>query len=79
MYDLASGKDLNVGNSYTYTLTAEDKAKYKGFFVTTAATITVSDGVNSVAFTLAANEELPLNNTTTTLVGTVTNVVVFTY
>lgn len=79
MYDIASGQVLNLGNSYTYTVTAADKAAYSGFFLTTAATITISDGTASVALTLAANEEVLLNSTTTTIVGTVDNVIVFQY
>jgi hypothetical protein len=78
-FDLASGKTLNVGNSYTYTVTAADQAAYSGFFVTTGDTITVSDGVNSVALVLAANEPVTLNGAVTSIVGTVDNVVVFTY
>lgn len=79
MYDIASGKALNVGNAYTYTVLDADKAAYSGFFLTTAATITISDGTASVALTLAANEEVLLNNKTTTIVGTVTNEIVFQY
>lgn len=79
MYDIASGKALNVGNAYTYTVLDADKAAYSGFFLTAADTITVSDGVASVALTLAANEEVLLNNKTTTIVGTLTNVLVFQY
>jgi len=78
-FDIASGQALNVGNSYTYTVLDADKEKYSGFFVTTAATITVSDGTASVILTLAANETVALNSTITTIVGTVTNTVVFTY
>lgn len=79
MYDIASGKVLNVGNAYTYTVLAADKAAYSGFFLTTAASVTVSDGTASVLLTLGANEEVLLNSTTTTIVGTVDNVIVFQY
>ena len=43
MYDIGSGKVLNLGNTYTYTVLAADKVKYSGFFLTTAATITIND------------------------------------
>lgn len=79
MYDIASGQILNLGNAYTYTVTAADKAAYSAFILTTGASVTVSDGVASVGLTLAANEECPLNNATTTIVGTVDNVIVFLY
>ena len=79
MYDIASGKVLNVGNSYTYTVLDADKAKYSGFFLTAAGSVTISDGVASVLLTLAANEEVPLNNTTTTIVETSDNTLVFLY
>ena len=79
MYDIASGKVLNVGNTYTYTVLPVDKVNYTGFFLTTAASVTINDGVSSVLLTLAANEEVLLNNTTTTIVGTVDNVIVFLY
>lgn len=79
MYDIASGKVLNLGNSYTYTVLDADKEKYSGFFLTTAASVTVSDGTASVVLTLAANEEVLLNNNTTTIVGTADNVIVFQY
>ena len=79
MYDIQSGKILNLANTYTYTVTAADKAAYSGFFLTTAAAITVNDGTGSVALTLAANEEVLLNSATTTIVGTVDNVIVFQY
>jgi hypothetical protein len=78
-FDLASGKALNVGNSYTYTVTAADQAAYSGFFVTAADTITVGDGTNTVDLVLAANEPVTLNGSVTSIVGTLTNVVIFTY
>jgi len=78
-YDIGSGQVLNVGNAYTYTVTAANHAQYGGFMLTTAATVVVSDGVDSISLTLAANEEVPLNSTITTIVGTVDNVVVFLY
>ncbi len=77
-FDLASGKDLNVGNSYTYTVTAANQAAYNGFFVTAGDTITVGDGTNTVDLVLAANEPVTLNGTVTSIVGTLTNVVIFT-
>lgn len=79
MYDIASGKVLNVGNTYTYTVLAADKVAYSGFFLTTAASVTINDGASSVLLTLGANEEVLLNNATTTIVGTVDNVIVFQY
>ncbi len=79
MYDIASGKVLNVGNTYTYTVLDADKAAYSGFFLTTAASVTINDGVASVLLTLGANEEVLLNSATTTIVGTVDNVIVFQY
>lgn len=79
MYDIASGKVLNLGNAYTYTILAADKVAYSGFFLTAAASVVVSDGVDSITLTLAANEEVLLNNTTATIVGTVDNVIVFQY
>lgn len=79
MYSIANSKALNVGNAYTYTVLDADKAAYNGFFLTTGATITVSDGTDSVILTVAANENVPLNNSITTIVGTVTNAIVWTY
>lgn len=79
MYDIGSGKVLNLGNAYTYTVLATDKKAYSGFFLTTGAVITVNDGVSAVVLTLAANEEVLLNSATTTIVGTVDNVIVFQY
>ena len=79
MYDITSGKALNLGNSYTYTVLDSDKVKYSGFFLTVAGAITVSDGTASVVLTLAANEEVLLNGATTTLVGTADNTIVFQY
>jgi len=77
MYDIANSQALNVGNAYTYTVLAADKAKYSGFMLTTGSTVTISDGTNSVALTIAANEEIPLNDTTTSIVDTVTNTIVW--
>ena len=77
-FDLASGKVLNVGNSYTYTVTAGNQKAYQGFFVTAADTITVGDGTNSVDLVLAANEPVTLNGTVTSLIGTTDNVIIFT-
>lgn len=79
MYDIASGKALNVGNSYTYTVLDADKTKYSGFFLTAAGSVTISDGANTVLLTLAANEEVPLNGATTTIVGSADNTLVFLY
>lgn len=79
MYDIANSKILNLGNAYTYTVLDADKAKYNGFMLTTGASVTVSDGTNSIVLTLAANEEVPLNDTITTIVGTVDNVIVWLY
>ena len=78
MYDIGSEKVLNVGNSYTYTIVAGD-AVYGGFFLTAAGSITVSDGVNSISLTLAANEEVLLNKNITTLVETADNSIIFQY
>jgi len=78
-YDIGSGQALNVGNSYTYTVTAANHAQYGGFMLTTGASVTVSDGVDSILLTLLANEEVPLNSTITTIVGTVDNTLVFLY
>jgi hypothetical protein len=79
MYDIGSGKALNVGNSYTYTVLDADKVAYSGFFLTAAGSITISDGTNTVLLTLAANEEVLLNSTTTTIVESSDNVIVFQY
>ena len=79
MYDIGSGKALNLGNSYTYTVLAADKVAYSGFFLTTGASVVVSDGINTITLTLAANEEVLLNSKTTTIVGTADNVIVFLY
>lgn len=79
MYDIASGKTLNIGNSYTYTVLDADKEAYTGFFLTAAGTLTVSDGTSSVLLTVAANEEVLLNRRTTTLVASADNTIVFQY
>ena len=79
MYDIASEKALNVGNSYTYTVTAADKAQYGGFFLTVADTVVISDGTASISLALGAHEEVLLNNNTTTIVGTLTGSIVFQY
>ncbi len=79
MYSIANSKILNLGNSYTYTVLDADKKAYNGFLLTTGSTITVSDGTASVILTVAANENVPLNDTTTTIVDTVDNVIVWTY
>ncbi len=79
MYHIGNSKVLNLGNTYTYTVLAADKAAYNGFFLTVASTITISDGTNSIALALAANEEVMLNDTITTIVDTVDNVIVWLY
>ena len=79
MYSIANSKVLNLGNTYTYTVLAADRKAYSGFFLTVGATVTVSDGTNSVILTVAANENIPLNNSMETIVGTVDNVLVWTF
>ena len=78
MYDIKGEQALNVGNSYTYTIVAGN-AVYGGFFLTAAGSITVSDDTNSILLTLAANEEVLLNKTITTLVETSDNSIIFQY
>jgi len=77
--DVTNAQPLNVGNSYTYTVLDADKAAYSAFSPVVAATITISDGTNSLALPLEAYEEVQLNSTITTIVGTVDNTIVFLY
>ena len=79
MYDIANSQVLNLGNTYTYTVMAADKLAYSGFMLTAAASVTLSNGTDTIVLTLAANEAVPLNSTITTIVGTVDNVIVFLY
>lgn len=75
--DMRSAQTLNVGNSRTYTILPADRLAYASFIVTAGDTVTISDGTASVILTLAANEEVLLNNSITTIVSTIDNVLVF--
>ena len=79
MYSIKNSQALNLGNTYTYTILAADRLAYRGFMLTAAGAVTISDGVDSILLTLDANEEAPLNNSATTIVGTADNTIVFLY
>lgn len=50
-FDITNPQVLNVGNRYTYTVTDADKKAYKGFYNTTATTITLGTGDNTPTYT----------------------------